>query len=109
MDSMVLHLTDKDFAEQAEQAKLPVIVDFWAQWCGPCKNFGPIFEEVASEYQGKVLFAKVDVDESPEISSRYGVRSIPTIKFFIGGKEKTTHVGSMTASQLKVFINSNLT
>jgi thioredoxin 1 len=81
-----MHLKEKDFDEKVLQSKLTVLVDFWAPWCGPCRMLGPVIEELSSEYSGKAGIFKVDVDENPEISRKYGIRSIPTMKIFKNGQ-----------------------
>jgi thioredoxin 1 len=109
MAENILHLTDKDFEEVLKSSAIPVVVDFWAEWCGPCKSFGPIFEEVADEFVGKVQFAKANVDEDNSNSSaKYNIRGIPTLIFFEKGKEKATKVGSLSKKQLIDFIEENL-
>lgn len=86
-------ITDKDFEEKVLKSSLPVLVDFWATWCGPCKMAGPVLEELSEEYKDKLIIAKVDVDQNPTESGKYGVMSIPTTILFKGGKEIGRQVG----------------
>jgi thioredoxin 1 len=88
-------VTDATFDREVLQSGTPVLVDFWAEWCGPCKMISPVLEEIAEEHQGKVTIAKLNVDENPEIAMRYGVMSIPTLALFIGGVEKKRIIGAM--------------
>jgi thioredoxin 1 len=88
-------VTDATFDREVLQSSTPVLVDFWAEWCGPCKMISPVLEEIAEEHQGKVTIAKLNVDENPEIAMRYGVMSIPTLALFIGGVEKKRLIGAM--------------
>ena len=88
-------VTDATFDREVLQSSTPVLVDFWAEWCGPCKMISPVLEEIAAEHQGKVTIAKLNVDENPEIAMRYGVMSIPTLALFIGGVEKKRIIGAM--------------
>jgi thioredoxin 1 len=88
-------VTDATFDREVLQSSTPVLVDFWAEWCGPCKMISPVLEEIAEEHQGKVTIAKLNVDENPEIAMRYGVMSIPTLALFMGGVEKKRLIGAM--------------
>ena len=88
-------VTDATFDREVLQSSTPVLVDFWAEWCGPCKMISPVLEEIAEEHKGKVTIAKLNVDENPEVAMRYGVMSIPTLALFIGGVEKKRLIGAM--------------
>jgi len=91
---MALHFTDAEFEKDVLQSDVPVIVDFWAEWCGPCRMIGPIIEELGNEYEGKAKVGKVNVDENPQITSQFGIRNIPTVLFFKGGQLVDKHVGA---------------
>lgn len=97
---MALEATDGNFEQLVLQAGLPVIVDFWAEWCGPCRMVGPIVEEVGSDYEGKAIVAKVDVDSNPGITAKYGIRNIPTILFFKNGEVADKQVGAVPKSTI---------
>jgi thioredoxin 1 len=103
-----LHLTDENFKKEVLESQLPVLVDFWAQWCGPCKMIAPIVDELAKEYLGKIKICKVDVDSSPKAATHYGVMSIPTIIFFNKGKVTEQMVGALNKAELKRKIEENL-
>ena len=97
---MALELTDSNFASEALNSDKPVMVDFWAEWCGPCRMVGPIVEEVANEYQGKAVVGKLNVDLNPEVAQKYGIRSIPTILFFKNGEVVDRQVGAVPKAAL---------
>jgi thioredoxin 1 len=104
----VTHADDNTFDTLALRADNPSLVDFWAPWCGPCRAIGPVLEEIAREYTGRVNVVKVNVDESPETSRKYGVRSIPTLMFIKGGQVRDTQIGSLPKTKLASFIEKNL-
>jgi len=97
---MAISVNDSNFEETVLQAGLPVLVDFWAEWCGPCKMMLPIIEEVSAEYEGKIIVAKVDVDSSPATAARFGIRNIPTILFFKNGEVVDKQVGAAPKTSL---------
>lgn len=102
-----IELTDANF-EEILNSDQPVLVDFWAEWCGPCKMIGPLVEELAGEYDGKAIIAKVDVDANPGISAKFGIRSIPTLLFFKGGEIVDKQVGAVPKSVLAQKIDAQL-
>ncbi|MDR8392782.1 thioredoxin TrxA [Aliifodinibius sp. S!AR15-10] len=100
--------TDDSFQEDVLNSEKPVLVDFWAEWCGPCKMIGPVVEEMAGEYEGKAKIGKVNVDENPEISTKYGIRSIPSLLIFKDGEVVDQIVGAVPKSQLKKQLEAQL-
>lgn len=108
MSDSVLHVTDSDFNEVVLKAGCPVLVDYWAEWCGPCRMIAPVLDEIAREYVGKLTVAKLNIDENPNTPSHYGVRGIPTLMLFKNGEVEATKVGALTKSQLATFIDSNI-
>lgn len=106
--SNIAAITDADFDNEVVQAAGPVLVDFWAQWCGPCKAIAPVLDEVAQEYEGKVRIVKVNVDENPDTPAKLGVRGIPTLMLFKDGQAVETKVGALSKSQLTAFLDSAL-
>ena len=99
-------VTDSTFAAEVLEAKGPVLVDFWAPWCGPCKMIGPVLEELAVEMDGKVKIAKVNVDENQDVAAKYGIRSIPTLLLFKNGALAATKVGAAQKAELTRWINA---
>lgn len=108
MSDAVLHVTDKGFNETVIKSDTPVLVDYWAEWCGPCKMIGPILDEIATEYAGKLLVAKLNIDDNPKTPKNYGVRGIPTLMIFKDGEVEATKVGALSKSQLADFIDNNI-
>jgi thioredoxin 2 len=101
-------LGDAHFDTVIGRSELPVLVDFWAPWCGPCRMMAPHFEQAAAQWQGRVLFAKVDSDENPRASAQHGIRSIPTLALFVGGRELARQSGAMSAAQLNAWLDQAL-
>ncbi len=101
-------VTDANFANEVVGSKGPVVVDFWAEWCGPCKMIGPSLEEIAEELQGKVTIAKLNVDENPGVAGTYGIRTIPTLMIFKDGKMSTTKIGAAPKGELKKWISDSI-
>jgi thioredoxin 1 len=108
MSELIHHVTDDTFEPEVLKAQLPVLVDYWAEWCGPCKAIAPVLEEVAKEYDGKLIVAKVDVDANTEIPKKYNIRGIPTLMLFKNGNMEAMKVGAMSKSQLTAFLDSNI-
>jgi thioredoxin 1 len=108
MSEHIQHVTDDTFETEVLQAQSPVLVDYWAEWCGPCKAIAPTLEEVAKEYSGKLKVAKVNVDENQETPRKYGIRGIPTLMLFKNGNIEATKVGALSKSQLTAFLDSNI-
>jgi thioredoxin 1 len=104
----VLHVTDVDFNETVIKSENPVLVDYWAEWCGPCKMIAPVLDEIATEYAGKLSVAKLNIDDNPATPQHYGVRGIPTLMIFKDGEVEATKVGALTKSQLAEFIDGNI-
>lgn len=108
VSDLVLHVTDADFNDTVIKSDNPVLVDYWAEWCGPCKMIAPVLDEIATEYQDKLTVAKINIDDNPATPQHYGVRGIPTLMIFKEGEVEATKVGALTKSQLADFINSNI-
>ena len=105
---LIKHVTDTSFELDVLQSNLPVLVDYWAEWCGPCKMIAPILDEVSSVYEGKVQIAKMNVDENRDIPAKFGIRGIPTLMLFKGGVLAATKVGAMSKAQMTAFIDQQL-
>lgn len=103
---MTSTVSDENFVQEVLQSKIPVLVDFWAEWCGPCRMFAPVLDEVSEELKDRVKIVKVNIDENPEISAKYGVRSIPTMILFRDGEMLETRVGSMPKTKLQGWLES---
>ncbi len=104
----VVHITDHDFDEQVIKGKGLILVDFWAEWCGPCRMVGPILDELAAEYEGQVTIAKLNVDENRQSSAQFGIRSIPTILFFKDGAQVEQIIGALPKSAIKAKVQQHL-
>ena len=108
MSDNITHVTDGNFEQEVLSSDLPVLVDFWAEWCGPCKMIAPILDEIAGEYAGKIKVCKVDVDANSDTPAKFSVRGIPTLMIFKGGNAEATKVGAISKSQLAEFIDAAL-
>ncbi len=108
MSEHILHVTDASFKAEVLESTTPVLVDYWAEWCNPCKMIAPVLEEVAKEYAGKLKVAKLNIDENPDVPGEFGIRGIPTLILFKGGAAEATKIGALSKSQLIAFIDSNL-
>ena len=105
---VVVHVNDNDFNELVLESELPVLLDYWAEWCGPCKMIAPLLDTIAEEFAGKLTVAKMNIDDSPSTPQKYGVRGIPTLMLFKNGEIEGTKVGALSKPQLVEFINLHL-
>ncbi|MBB1075447.1 thioredoxin TrxA [Rhodoferax sp. 4810] len=108
MNEQIIHVTDATFEQEVLQSPLPVLVDYWANWCGPCKMIAPILAEIALEYAGRLKIAKIDIDDNRVVTERFNVRGIPTLILFKEGEAEAIKVGAASKSQLIAFIENNL-
>jgi len=104
----ILHVSDGSFEQEVLQSDVPVLVDYWAEWCGPCKMIAPILDEIADEYDGKIRIAKLNIDDNPTTPPKYGIRGIPTLMLFKGGEVEATKVGALSKSQLTAFLDQSI-
>ena len=105
---LIKHVSDASFDADVLKSDKPVLVDYWAEWCGPCKMIAPVLEDMAKEYAGRLTVAKLDIDANPAITSQFGIRGIPTLILFKSGKAHAQKVGALSKSQLAAFVDSNL-
>jgi len=101
-------ITDDSFEQEVLKSEQPVLVDYWAEWCRPCKTIAPLLDEIAGEYKGKLRVARINIDDNPNIPPKYGVRGIPTLMIFKNGNVEATRVGALSKSQLTAFINQSI-
>jgi thioredoxin 1 len=106
--SNIIHLSDETFQKEVMESSIPVLVDYWAEWCGPCKMIAPILDDLVSEYDGKLKIAKLNIDENPQTPIKFGIRGIPTLMIFKDGNPEATKVGALSKSQLTAFIDSTI-
>ena len=104
----IQRVTDDTFEPEVLKSDTPVLVDYWAEWCGPCKSIAPILDEVAKEYEGRLKIAKINVDENQQTPAKFGIRGIPTLMLFKNGNVEATRVGALSKSQLTAFLDSNM-
>ena len=104
----IQHVSDESFESDVINSELPVLVDYWAEWCGPCKVIAPVLEEIATEYDGKMKVCKLDIDANEETPPKYGIRGIPTLMLFKDGQVEATKVGALSKSQLTAFLDSKI-
>ena len=108
MSENISHISDDNFEQEVLQSEQPVLVDYWAEWCGPCKMIAPILVEIAGEYEGKLKIKKLNIDDNPKTPPKYGIRGIPTLMIFKNGNAEATKVGALSKSQLTAFIDQSI-
>ena len=108
MAEHIVHISDESFEEEVLQSEQPVLIDYWAEWCGPCKIIGPVLDEVATEYSGRLKVVKLNIDDNPQTPPKYGIRGIPTLMVFKNGQVEATKVGAVSKAQLTAFLDENL-
>lgn len=108
MSENISHISDDNFEQEVLQSEQPVLIEYWAEWCGPCKMIAPILDEIAGEYEGKLKITKLNIDDNPNTPPKYGVRGIPTLMIFKNGNAEATKVGALSKSQLTAFIDQSI-
>lgn len=108
MNENIINVTDSTFDDEVIKSELPVLLDYWAEWCGPCKMIAPILDNIANEYIGKIKVAKINIDDNPNTPAKFGVRGIPTLMIFKSGSIEAIKVGALSKSQLSTFIDSTI-
>ncbi len=108
MSDLIHYISDSSFEAEVLQSPLPVLVDYWAEWCGPCKMIAPILDEIAKEYEGKLKVAKLNIDENADTPAKFGIRGIPTLMLFKNGNVEATKVGALSKSQLVAFLSAHV-
>ena len=108
MSDSIKHVTDSSFESDVLKSDLPVLVDYWAEWCGPCKMIAPLLDDAANQYKGRVTIAKLNVDDNPDTAAKFGIRGIPTLMLFKDGKAAATKVGALSKTQLAAFLDESL-
>ena len=107
-NDLIKHVTDATFESEVLKAAGPVLVDYWAEWCGPCKMIAPVLDDIATTYEGKLTIAKLNIDDNQETPAKHGVRGIPTLMLFKNGNVEATKVGALSKSQLQAFLDANI-
>ena len=107
-NDLIKHVTDETFEAEVLKAQGPVLVDYWAEWCGPCKMIAPVLDDIATTYEGKLTIAKLNIDDNQETPAKHGVRGIPTLMLFKDGNVEATKVGALSKSQLQAFLDANI-
>ena len=108
MAEQIVHISDESFEEEVLQSERPVLIDYWAEWCGPCKMIAPVLDEIANEYSDRLKVVKLNIDDNPQTPPKYGIRGIPTLMVFKNGQVEATKVGAVSKAQLTAFLDENL-
>jgi thioredoxin 1 len=108
MAEQIVHISDESFEEEVLQSERPVLIDYWAEWCGPCKMIVPVLDEIATEYSDRLKVVKLNIDDNPQTPPKYGIRGIPTLMIFKNGQVEATKVGAVSKAQLTAFLNDSL-
>ena len=108
MAEHIVHISDESFEEEVLQSEQPVLIDYWAEWCGPCKIIGPVLDEIATEYSDRLKVVKLNIDDNPKTPPKYGIRGIPTLMVFRNGQVEATKVGAVSKAQLTAFLDENI-